>query len=358
MTNQKPLRVGIVGCGNIAPPYVQTMRAYPQLELAGIASRTYERCAAFADAHGLRAYPSVAELLADDSIDLIIDLSYQDAHAAVVRQCLDAGKHVYSEKPLALNHAEASALADLAAQKGLRLGSAPCTFMSESAQTAWKVIREGRLGTIRVVYAELNHGRVDRWHPAPILFFESGPLFDVGPYALSILTALLGPAARVQAHGRILLAERQTQDGQRFTVKAPDFSLVLIEFRSGALVRLTANYYVDWMKKQGGIEFHGDDGSLFLANTMLYNAPVEFAEYGKPYGPVEFVHEPFRGIEWARGIVDLADAIATDRPHRATGRQAAHVIEIMESAYRSMESGSPVDLTSDFDPPSPMDWAL
>lgn len=352
------VRVGIVGCGMIAGPYVRTLRPYAQVELAGVASRTPGKCSAFAEEHGLRAYESVAALLADESIDLILDLSGQDAHAQVVASCLDAGKHVYCEKPLALDYAQAERLVARARSAGLRLGAAPSTFMGEAQQTAAKIVREGRLGTVRIVYAEINHGRAEVWHPNPLAFYACGPLFDMGPYALVLLTSIFGPVARVQAWERLLLPDRRTKDGTAFRLEKPDFVVALVEFREGPLARLTVNYYVDWWKKEGELmEFHGDRGSLCLSHMSVFGAGLEYADYGKPYEAVTLVREPFQGIEWGRGVVDMVDAMREGRPHRATGEQAAHVVEIMCAIDESAASRQPVEVRSAFPLPEPMEWA-
>jgi len=354
-----PVRVGIVGCGVIAGPYVRTLRPYPQVEIAGVASRTPGRCAAFAEEHGLRAYESVAALLADDRIDLVLDLSAQDAHAQVVASCLDAGKHVYCEKPLALDYAQAERLVARARSAGLRLGSAPSTFLGEAQQTAAKIVREGRLGSVRLVYAEINHGRVESWHPSPMPFYACGPIFDMGPYPLALMTSIFGPVARVQAWQRFLLPERVAKDGTTFQLQKPDFTVALIEFRDGPLARLTVNYYVDWWKKEGElVEFHGDRGSLCLSHVSVFNAGLEFADYGKPYETVAPVREPFQGIEWGRGVADMVDALLEDRPHRATGDHAAHVIEVICAIDKSAASGQAVEVRSAFPLPAPMEWAV
>jgi predicted dehydrogenase len=356
--NRAPVRIGIVGCGVIAGPYVQSLRPYPQLEIAGAASRTFATCAAFAEQHGLRAYESVAALLADDGIDLVLDLSAQDTHAQVVESCLDAGKHVYCEKPLALDYPRAQGLVARARGSGLRLGSAPSTFLGEAQQTAAKFVREGRLGGVRLVYAEINHGRIESWHPNPAPFYACGPAFDMGPYPLTLLTSIFGPVARVQAWQRFLLRDRATRDGATFRLPKPDFTVALLELRHGPATRLTVNYYADWWKKEGEIvEFHGDRGSLCLSHVSAFNAGLEYADYGKPYEAVAPVKEPFRGIEWGRGVVDMVDAILQDRPHRATGEQAAHVVEVIGAIEEAAASGQAVEVTSTFTPPAPMEWA-
>jgi predicted dehydrogenase len=351
------LRVGLVGCGNIAGPYARDLVTHPEIELAGVADLLPERAGALAAQVGCRAYPTVEALLADERIDLAVNLTVHHAHAAVSRQCLEAGKHVFSEKPLALTGADAWQLVALAREKGLRLGGSPFTVMGEAQQTAWKAVREGCLGPVRTVYAEVNWGRLETWHPAPAAFYEVGPLFDVGVYPLAILTTMFGPARRVAAHGHTLWPERTTQGGETFRVTAPDFVVALIELEGGPLVRLTANFYVTQKGRQAGIEFHGDVASLYLPSWHMFNAEVEMGEFNQPYRPVPLVREPYPGCQWGRAVVDMAHAIRDGRPHRASGEQAAHVVDILCATAESMQSGGAVAISSTFPRQAPMEWA-
>ena len=355
---EEKLRVAVVGCGNIAGPYGESLKPYPQIEIRGAMDLVPQRAQDFVAKYGGKAYRSLEEVLSDKTVDVVINLTIHHAHPAVITQCLNAGKHVYSEKPLALTYPEAKRLVDLAQVKGLRLGCAPITFMGEAQQTAWKVIREGQLGAVRVVYAEVNHGRIETWHPNPEPFYDVGPLFDVGVYPLTILTTIFGPARQAMAYGRVLYPDRMTKDGKPFHIKTPDFAVAAIEFASGPLVRLTTNFYVGHHSKQSGIEFHGDLGSLYLSSWGGFDAAVEFAKYSGSYAPVSYVNEPYKGIEWSRAVVEMASAIAAGRPQRATGAQAAHVVEIMEAIQTSTKEQRPVTITSDFTPPAPMDWAV
>jgi predicted dehydrogenase len=297
-------------------------------------------------------------MLEDDHIQLIVNLTTHHAHKEVVTRCLEAGKHVHSEKPLALSYEDAKSLVDLAQAKGLRLGCSPFTLMGEAQQTAWKVIREGRLGPVRLAYAEVNWGRIEAWHPTPKPFYDVGALFDVGVYPLTILTAIFGPARRVTAYGTVLYPNRVTDHGVPFTVETPDFVVSMIELENGTLVRLTTNFYVNFFSKQIGLELHGDLASLYLTSWHNFDEPVEFAEFGKPYERVPFIHPPYKGVEWGRAVRDMAQAIIEGRPHRATGEQAAHVVEILCAASESVQSGRPVEVHSSFTPPAPMEWGL
>jgi predicted dehydrogenase len=186
---------------------------------------------------------------------------------------LSAGARL-REKPLALDYPTAERLVARARDAGLRLGSAPSTFLGEAQQTVAKSVREGRLGRVRLVYAEINHGRIESWHPNPAPFYDCGPVFDMGPYPLTLLTGIFGPVARVQAWQRFLLRDRATKEGVAFQLRKPDFTVALMEFRDGPLMRLSPNYYADWWKKEGEIELQCDAAR----ENMIFTANVEYAD--------------------------------------------------------------------------------
>jgi predicted dehydrogenase len=353
-----PLRVALVGCGDISQRYGQTLVGHEEIDICGATDLVRERAESWTASFGGKVYDSLDEVLRDDGVDAVINLTIHQAHKEVIERSLEANKHVFSEKPLTIDPKEAFALAELAEAKGLRLGCAPVGFLGEAQQTAWKAIRDGAVGRVRLVYAEVNWGRPELTHGNPKPFYEVGPVFDVGVYPLTILTTVFGPARRVVAVGRVLLTERRTLDGDVFEPKAPDFALALVEFADGTVARLTVNFYVSFFsRQQGAIEFHGDEGSLYLGSWFLFDAKVERARFGERYAPLELVRDPYPGCEWSRGIVEMADAMRAGRPHRVTGRHAAHVVEIMSSIHASARDERPVEIGSSFTPPEPMDWA-
>lgn len=352
------LRIAIAGCGNISGPYAETLKAHRHIELLGAYDLIRARAEALTAKYGGEAYGSLDALLADPRVDLVVNLTIHHAHPDVITQCLNAGKHVYSEKPLALTYAAANSLVELAKARGLRLACAPITYMGEAQQTAWKAIREGKLGTVRAIYAEVNHGRIETWHPNPEPFYDVGPLFDVAVYPLTILTTIFGSARRVTGFGTVLYPDRHTLEGRPFTVRTPDFSVAAIEFTAGPVVRLTTNFYVGKHGKQPeGIEFHGDSGSLWLSSWADFSAPVELAQYEGKYEALPLVRPGYQGVEWCRAVVEMGEAIAAGRPQRATGAQAAHVVEIVSAIHESLAAGHPVAVRSTFTPPAPMAWA-
>jgi predicted dehydrogenase len=352
------VNIAIVGCGNIAGPYSKDIKKHPSLNLVGFSDIDPARAQAFATEHGGKAYPTLDDALADPSVELIVNLTIFQAHYEVIKKALLAGKHVYSEKPLALKTAEALELVELAKTKNLRLAGAPITFLGEAQQTAMKMIKDGAIGDVRVVYAEVNHGRIESWHPNPAPFYGVGPMLDVGVYPLALVTALFGPASRLTAFAKTLKKDRVTKDGQAFSIEAPDFYVVNIEFPNGTLVRLTANFYVSSHTRQAeGLEFHGDKGSLHLHSWFVADSGLDHADFGKEYEPVPLVRPAAVSLDWARGLLDFTDAIRDNRASRVTGDHAAHVVEILEATNESARTGKMVELISTFTPPAPMDWA-
>ena len=354
----KPTNVAIIGCGNIAGPYSKDIKKHANLNLVGFSDIDQARAQQFASEHGGKAYESLEAVLADPGVDVIVNLTIFQAHYEVVKKGLEAGKHVYSEKPLALKASEALELVEIAKQKNLRLGCAPITFLGEAQQTAMKLVRDGKIGTPRVVYAEVNHGRIESWHPNPVPFYAVGPNLDVGVYPLALTTALFGRVKQLTAFARTLHPNRVTKDGTPFNVTTPDFYVINLEFESGPLVRLTTNFYVSQNTLQGeGIEFHGDVGSLHLHSWFVANSDLEYADFGKPYENVPLVRPTDEVIDWARGLEDFCTAIQSGTPSRVTGDHAAHVVEILEATDESAKTGKTIELKSTFAVPAPMDWA-
>jgi predicted dehydrogenase len=347
----EPLRVAIVGCGNISGAYGETISAHPSVRIVGATDVDPALSAAFVDRFGGVVYTSLDDLLADPAVDAVVNLTFPSVHAHVTTAALEAGKHVHSEKPLAPDYAQARALVELAAARELRLSCSPITFMGEAQETMWRLVDEGAIGTVRVAYAEVNWSRIESWHPRPEPFYRIGPVADVGVYPLTILTAMFGPARRVSAVGHTVFPDRTTTSGEPFAVGAPDFVVAVLELDSGTVVRLTANFYVGHHSKQSGIELHGDTGSIFLSSWQEFDATVELAPFEGSYEDVP-VANAFRGTDWGRALDDLSAAIAADRPHRATGEHAAHIVEILDATARSVAEGRAVDITSSFTPPA------
>jgi len=351
------VNVAVVGCGNIAGRYADRIVASPLLELVGATDIVADRARELVAERGGDVYASLDELLADERVELVVNLTAPEFHAPVTRTALETGKHVHSEKPLALRHQEAQELVELAAARGVALSCAPATLFGEAQQTAWKLIRDGALGHVRIVYAEANWGRIEVWHPAPESLYAAGAFVDVGVYPLTIATAIFGSARRVRAFAETLEADRVRLDGTPFRLDVPDWIVALVELETGVVVRLTATFWVG-PGKQRGLEIHGDAASLYMATWGEADSRLELSPR-KEYAAVPLLREPYPGIDWARPLEDLVDAVAEGRQPRASGAHAAHVVEILDAIRTSFEGGGrPVDVRSSFEPPAPLEWAL
>ena len=356
------MKVAIVGCGFIAGQYAQAIHASPQLDLVATMDRVPELAQRLARKHGCTPYEHLPHLLAQSEAELIVNLTTPLAHADVTHTCLAAGKHVYSEKPLAMSHDEAQALVAHARRQGVQLACAPNNLYGDAQQVAWRLMREGRLGTVRVVYADCNMGRVTQWHPNPESLLRSGPLFDGAVYPLTVLTAYFGPVVRVISAHSLDLGAASSEDAASMTAMPPPHTVALLELESGAVARLTASMYVPYQTTHwNSLEFHGDTGSLYLHNCGELGAPrdqpaIRFARIGKDYRPVPLPHRA-APRNYASAIADLADAHRRGKPQRDQAAQAAHLVEVINAIAACAETAQAVPVRSRFAPPRPLAWS-
>ncbi|MFQ3577699.1 MAG: Gfo/Idh/MocA family oxidoreductase, partial [Verrucomicrobiia bacterium] len=346
-----PVRVALLGCGNIATTYLDQIRAYPEVKLLGVTDIDLARAKALAEKHDVKVYPDYNALLADPEVEVVLNLSIHHAHHETTARALRAGKHVHVEKPIALTSSEAKDLVTLAAEKRLRLGSAPTTWLGEAQRAAWRLVAEGAIGTPRVAYAEVNWGRIESWHPNPAPFYAVGPVFDVGVYPITLLTAWFGPVQTVVAGGGILYKHRMTNTDLPFEVASPDWTAAVLDFASGFKARITCSFYVENQHSQSGLEVHGDKGALKLDRWDVFDTPLKYTNFDHPLRRVPLQEPGFPGIEFARGVQDVARAIREERPHLCTGEQAAHVVEVCEAILEACNQGSAVRVHSSFTPP-------
>lgn len=359
MSSYEPLRVAVVGCGGISGPYGNSLRTKPEkVTICGAYDIDASRAEAWVQTHGGKAYPSLEALLADDAVELVVNLTIHHAHAEVTEAALKAGKHVHVEKPLATTLEEGRANVRLAEERGLRLSASPFTFLGEAQQTLFKALREGAIGRPLVAYSEMNWGRIETWHGNAPAFYRKGvgPLLDVGVYALTVLTTAFGPVRRVMGFGAIQQPLRTLGAGPKagttFTVETPDIVVAGLEFESGPVARLTSSFLVGGSKQASGTEIHGEKGALFIGSNHDFHCACEIQRGGK-WEPLPYVAEPFRGVEWGRAVFDVADSLRTGSPQRATGKQALHVLEVCLLALESAQSGHSMNTTTRFDPPAP-----
>lgn len=355
--SESAVGVAIVGCGDVARHYLEGFGSHRELALAGAFDRNPGRAAELLDGAGAsaaRAYDSLDDLLADDAVELVVNLTRQRQHFDLTSLLLERGLHVYSEKPLAPTFAEAARLVELADAAGVRLACAPLSSLGDAQAQAWRLVASGPLGRVRVVYAEANWGRIESWHPRPRDFYDVGPTFDVGVYPLTLVTSILGPARSVRAAADTLLPERRTLDGESFRAAAPDFATAVLTLDDGTLVRVTASFYVPLASHQRGIEFHGDEGSLHLGNALWFDTEVELCAPGDgEYAPVAPDVPRRTRLDYSRGVAAFARAIRAGTPHFGSGAQAAHVVEIVEAIHASAQTKEEIVLTSSFPVPDP-----
>lgn len=356
-----PTNVGIVGCGNISAIYAQAGRTFPAIAVAACADIDPERASALAEKYGIPRACSVAELLADPAIAIVINLTVPLAHAEIGLAALEAGKSVYNEKPLTISREDARRMLDLAAAKGLRVGCAPDTFLGGGLQTCRALIDAGAIGRPVAATAAILGSGPERWHPGPDFFYRegAGPLFDMGPYYLTALATLLGPARSVSGSARITHAERTIgsgpRQGERIPVTTPTHVTALVEYDE-AVATLAASFDTaeGYLPR---LEIFGTEGSLRLPDPNTFGGPVLLRRGGGEWEEVAIAHgytENSRGI----GVADMALAMAEGRPHRASGELAFHVLDTMHAIYESAEAGRRIAITSGRERPAalPAGW--
>jgi predicted dehydrogenase len=352
------LRVGIIGCGNISSIYMKNCRVLPGLQLAACADVLPERAEARAREYEINAL-SVDALLESPEIDLVIDLTVPAAHGLVNQRALETGKHVYSEKPLAVTRAEGEGVVALAERLGLRLGCAPDTFLGGGLQTCIGLIEQGIIGEpVAAVAFMAGHGP-ESWHPDPAFFYRkgAGPMFDMGPYYLTTLVSMLGPVSRISGVARKSFAERiatsEARKGERLPVEVPTHYASTLEFASGPVGSLLISFDV-WAHNLPRIEIYGSQGSLSVPDPNTFGGPVRLKLAGDAeWRDVPLTHgytENSRGL----GASDMALAIQEGRPHRASGELALHVLDLMESSQEAYETGQYVKLRTMAARPAPL----
>lgn len=351
-----PLGVGIVGCGVISDIYLRNAALFPQIEMRAVADRVPEAAKARGAEYGIAAL-TVAELLARDDIDIVLNLTIPAAHAEIARAALDAGKHVYGEKPLAATLHEARAVQEAAARSGLRLGCAPDTFLGGGHQTARALIDRGRIGRPVAGTATLMVPGHERWHPNPDFYYApgGGPLFDMGPYYVTAMVNLLGPVAQVSALAARSRDTRVIATGPRADETVPvsiDTHIAgVMKFQSGAIVQIATSFDV-MAHRHTPLELYGTEGSLIIPDPNRFDGTVELFDGAWQPQPTRHAHGDgkYRGL----GLADMAAAIAEDRPHRASGELALHVLEVMEALIASATDGTAIRIRSSCARPEPL----
>ena len=354
----EPARIGVIGCGNICGIYFKNARTFDILETLACADLIPERAEARAAEFGIPKVCTVDEMLADPEIEIVLNLTIPNAHADVAMRAVQAGKSVHNEKPLTITRAEGRALLDAAAENGVRVGAAPDTFMGAGIQTCRKLIDDGAIGLPVAATAFMTcHGH-ESWHPDPEFYYKigGGPMFDMGPYYLTAMIALMGPIRRVTGSTRITFPQRtitsEAKNGQKIDVEVPTHVAGVIDFACGAVATIITSFDV-WGANLPGIEIYGSEGSLSVPDPNGFGGPVRTKLGRDEWEDVELTHpyaENSRGI----GAADMAYALRSGRPHRANGEMAFHVLDAMHAFHDASNEGRHVELSSTCPQPAAM----
>lgn len=346
------IKVGIIGCGKISGIYMENCPKFANLDLVACADLDINRAREQAAQYGIPRACSTEELLADPEIGIVINLTIPAVHADISLKALEAGKHVYVEKPLTISLEEGQRLLNAAQEKGLLLGSAPETFLGAGIQTALKIIEDGVIGRPVSATAFMMSRGHEHWHPDPEFYYApgGGPMFDMGPYYLTALVQLLGPIRRIAGITGSAIPERtitsEKKHGTRIPVQIPTHVAGTMEFENGAIASLITSFDVFGGSTLPPIEIHGTLGSLQVPDPNTFGGPVKY----RLTGDSDWTEQPLLPgyTENSRGIgpADMAYAIQQGRQHRATGQMAYHVLEAMWAFHDSSDSGSYYEMTS------------
>ncbi|WP_411699111.1 Gfo/Idh/MocA family protein [Conyzicola sp.] len=350
-----PVGVGIIGAGYISGQYLSTLTAFPDLRVLFVADLDLARARAQAEAFGVPRFGTVDQLLDDDDVEIVVNLTIPAVHAEVGRRIVTAGKHVWSEKPLALDHESGAALLAAAADTGVRVACAPDTVLGAGIQSALRAIDRGDIGEPLTATTLFQVGGPEAWHPDPEFLFArgAGPLFDMGPYYVTTLVHVFGAAARVSAVSSTSHTERTIATGPRagtaFAVEVPTHHAALIGFAGGQSAASTFSFQ-DAQRRVGFVEISGTEGTLVLPDPNKFEGDSLLWRFGQEEPTVVAA----QGSTHARGsgVLDLARAIRGDETERASGALALHVLDVLLAIERAAETGAVVPLTSTVEQPA------
>jgi predicted dehydrogenase len=371
------MRVGVIGCGNISDIYVANSTLFKDIDVVACAARTQPSSARLSKKFRLKQM-MIEELLNCDDIDIVLNLTVPQAHATVSESALRAGKHVYSEKPLATTLEDAVRIIKLASEKGLRVGSAPDTILGAGFQKARRVIEDGKVGTVLTGLTAVMSKGMEHWHPNPTVFYQegAGPVLDLGPYYVTALVALLGPVRSVQATGLISPAERKhgsegPNKGETFSVGTYTSINSILSFENGANIVFIASWDV-WRHGVRPIELYGTAASIRVPDPDTFGGAVEVTttkslrNYHDPkdaaiidntpdWLSLETQNDPFGAVNYpsarpvianyrSLGLAEMANAIAENRRHRCSGDLALHVLAVMTGILEAAQTRKSVDI--------------
>ena len=355
----KPVKIGVVGCGNICSIYFQTCPKFDILEVAACADLLPERAKAKAEEFSLPKSCTVEELLADPEIEIILNLTIPIAHADVAFKAVDAGKSVYNEKPLTISREDGKELLRRAKEKGVLVGCAPDTFLGAGLQTCRDLIDAGAIGTpVSATANMLCHGH-ESWHPDPEFYYKvgGGPMFDMGPYYLTALVHLIGPISSVAGQANITFPERtvtsEPKKGTTITVDTPTHISGLLNFANGAVGTIVTSFDV-WAANMPLIEVYGTEGSISVPDPNGFGGTVRLWKQSTREWEDVALTRPYDENSRGIGVADMAYALRSGRPHRASGEMAYHVLDVMHALHDSSKERTFIELDSTCAQPAPL----
>ena len=360
------IRLGVIGCGMVCDSYLQTLQRFDHVACAACADLEPERARRVAAEYGFGRACSVDELVRGDDTDLVLNLTIPATHAELNLAALEGGKHVYSEKPLGITLQEAQAVLRRAVDKGLRVGCAPDTFLAGGHQHCRHLIEQGAVGRLVAAFGAVAGHGPDAYHANPHFFYEkgAGPLLDQGVYVITALLPLFGRVKAVSARAQIGITDRTVRTEPRFgeniDVQTPTHLVCALEFEAGGLANLMISWEI-WASKLPVMEVYGTEGTIRLPHWNFYEADFELYRQGPEGGAWHAIatERPYVGGSWrGLGVADMAAAILSGRPHRASGERANHVLEIMESLVHSAATDALVAITTPYTKPEPFTAGL
>ncbi|MCL1987270.1 MAG: Gfo/Idh/MocA family oxidoreductase [Firmicutes bacterium] len=357
------MKIGIVGCGAISGIYLQNITGvFKEVEIVGVCDLIAERAEKVSNEYNLHIYKNMEEMFADSKVDIVLNLTRPYEHFDVSIKAIEAGKHVYTEKPLGATLEEGIKLTEAANKKGVKIGGAPDTFLGAGIQSCRKLIDDGYIGSLVGATAFMtNHGH-ESWHPDPEFYYQfgGGPMLDMGPYYISAMVNLMGAVTSVVGMGKSSFATRtitsQPHFGKIVDVNVPTYTMGLLQFDSGAIGSIFTTFDVH-VANVPIIEIYGSDGTLAVPDPNTFGGPIklyrpeqrEFKELPLTFG----YPENSRGL----GLADMAKAIETNRSHRASNAQLLHVLEVMTAIEKSATTGGTIKIESKYQRTAPMENA-
>lgn len=372
----KIFKVGLIGCGHISETYFKGHDYFNNFKIIKCADINMETAKKCAEENNIEAC-SVDEILLDNEIEIILNLTIPKAHYEIAKKSLENGKHVYGEKPMAINFEDGERLLQLSTEKGLYIGNAPDTFLGGGIQKSIELLKSGVVGDIKIGNAIFAFPGVQSYHPNPEPWFaekEGGPVIDMGPYYLTALVNLLGPAKKVHGVSTKVFNTRTIGIGPKidtdFKVECPTTYLINLEFESGALIQITLSFDVI-AHQRNHIELYGNKGSIIVPDPNMFGGSVfvsvttggnwgEHKTDNMPLGKINIKSQSARANESSTnanyrgvGLAEMAYSIENNLEHRCNGELSLHVLDIIDSTMRASQSGMPQEIETTCKKPRP-----